>query len=375
MAIPYQPTFTVNPKYGFRYLAQPHIPNISNGNLNTSQATPPPAMGTQQGTPPQPQQQQVNYMDDPFPQGIDKRPIAQSLGYTAPRNNIAAGLGTMLGMATGVPFLGTMAGAAADKLDQSGKPAYGSFGTYDVQGNVFGEAGRAYDPITGSAVASYASPQDAYGTVTSGYNKLRAEGEGIGSSLLGSYDNSVYNVSRQDRMAGYSPAEVAGLNTINAQARRNAEIMSQGDYDEADLANISAAQLEFTNARPAPTAPSSGFYAYGTGAGDVFTTAPSYQTGVINEMGQIETPSGTVVQTTDTQGNTVSLLGTPEENFSNLDYLSNTSDDFQSSDTGFGVGGGTSFGEQVKQEAAVDIDAFGGSGPMISEGGGGGGGK
>jgi len=376
MAIPYQPTFTINPKYGFRYAAQPHIPNVSNGNLNTSQATPPPSLGTQQSTPPQPQQQQASYMNDPFPQGIDKRPIAQSLGYTAPRSNLAAGLGTIAGMATGVPFLGTMMGSAADKLDQSGKPAYGSFGTYDAEGNVFGEQGRAYDPITGAAVPSFKDTGTFLGSTfgigsdyeflgpETNYGKLRAEGEGIGSSLLGSYDNSIYNVSRADRMAGYTPAGLEGINTINAQARRNAEIMSQEDYDEADLANITAAQLGFTKDRPAPTAPSSGTYAYGTGAGDVFTTGGSYQTGVINESGQIETPTGTVVQTNDSQGNTISLLGTPEENFSNLDYLSNTTDDFGTKDNqgSFGVGGGNTFNQQVAEEKKVSIDEFGGKG-------------
>jgi len=318
MAIPYQPTFTINPKYGFRYAAQPHIPNVSNGNLNTSQATPPPVMGTQQSTPPQPQQQTVNYSDDPFPQGIDNRPIAQSLGYTAPRSNIAAGLGTIAGMATGVPFLGTMASAASNKLDQSGQPAYGSFGTYDIEGNVFGEQGRAYNPITGAAANSYASPQDwgsswlgigsDEGFLGSGssYGKLRAEGENIGSSLLGSYDNSVYNVSRYDRMMGMTPSSRANVSSVLGQARMNTQGLAPGETP----ATINASDLGFTGQRMGEPTTTSGMI--GTNAGDIFVTPGSYQPGVVMEGGGVMTPSGTLVQVTDANGKNYSLLGKDE---------------------------------------------------------------
>lgn len=286
----------------------------------------------------------------------DYRPAAQALGYTASQSNPLTG---MLAMIPG----GSLISGALNL-----NPDYGKPGTYDAQGNVFGESGRAYNPVTGAAAQSYASPAAYKDNLFGSYGQLRTVGENPLSAGLGSYENSIYNVSREDRMRGYSPGELAGVNTMQAQARRNAEIMGQDMYNEADLFDINAQMLGFDSSRPAPTAPSSGTYAYGTGAGDVFTTGAGYQTGVINKSGQIETPTGTVVQTSDTQGNTVSLLGTPEENFANIDYLSNTTDDFKSDDDGFGVGGNTTFGDQVKAEEKVSLDAFGGSGDDDSGG-------
>jgi len=414
----YQPGYTITPKYGQRYMnssfapavgapqsaavSQPSAPpqpagqgysmaNPFAGNAQFTQAqqnystnigsqptvgfrraipgvqgagpsTPP--VGTVPGMPAPPStsggvtQAASSGGDDPM-YSPDYRPAAQALGYSPTKTNPLAGL-----LAVGIPG-GSFLSSQLGLTNEYGKP-----GTYDAQGNVFGKSGRAYNPVTGAAAQSYASPAAYKDNLFGSYGQLRTVGESPLSAGLGSYENSIYNVSREDRMRGYSPGELAGVNTMQAQARRNAEIMGQDMYNEADLFNIDAQMLGFDPRGPAPTAPSSGTYAYGTGAGDVFTTGAGYQTGVINESGQIETPTGTIVQTSDTQGNTVSLLGTPEDNFANIDYLSNTTNDFKSDDDGFGVGGGTTFGDQVKAEEKVSLDAFGGSGDDDSDSGG-----
>src|SRR6056300_993352 len=103
--IPYQPTYAVNPKYGFRYLSQPYAPNVTPPyqppviqGLDGSNAAAPSVLGTQQGT----------YGSGDTIQTIDKVPAAQASGYQAGQSNLAAGLGTIAGMATGIPFLGTI---------------------------------------------------------------------------------------------------------------------------------------------------------------------------------------------------------------------------------------------------------------------------
>ena len=310
--LPYQPTYSIQPKYGFRYMTQPPIPNVSGGQpsvprpgtLGGSKAAPPPVMGAQE-TP--------GYLSDPFSDddfgAVDKRPIARRLGYQAPASNIAGGIGTMLGAMAGVPFVGSMMGSAAGKLDQSGKPAYGTMGTYDSQGNVFADAGRAYDPVTGSAVASYASPSAAYNTITGGYNQLRAAGENPISSALGSYDNSVYNVSRLDRMAGITPAGQAGLSTTYGLMRSNADL-APGETP----ATIGFADLGLDpNARSYGIAETDLTGEIGTGVGDVFISGGSYNPYVVGADGSLTGASGTLVATTDpVTGETVSLLSPKE---------------------------------------------------------------
>jgi hypothetical protein len=92
MAIPYQPTFSLQPKYGFRYSAQPFAPPSAPvaapppAGLQGSAATPPPVMGTQQGG-------QTNWQSDPFQSDPNKIPAAQTLGYAAGTQNPLGMLG------------------------------------------------------------------------------------------------------------------------------------------------------------------------------------------------------------------------------------------------------------------------------------------
>ena len=359
--LPYQPTYSVQPKYGFRYMTQPPVPNVSQpqqpvprpGTLGGSKAAPPPVMGAQE-TP--------GYLSDPFDDnqfgGVrDKRPIAQSLGYQAPASNVLGGIGAMAGMMAGVPGLGYVAGKIGEATDQSGKPAYGTEGTYDAQGNVFGSEGRAYDPVTGSAVASYASPSAAYDTITGGYNQLRAAGEGIGSSALGSYDNSVYNVSRMDRMAGITPAGQAGLSTVYGTMRSNADL-APGEAPQP----INVADLGLDPNARSYGVPETGLTGeIGTDAGDVFISGGSYNPYVVSDTGSMTGASGTLVATTDPMtGEKVSLMSKQDgggyTSAGAADIAATISPDYYSDDGGDEdySGGGVSFSSGIPTQTAAE---------------------
>ena len=383
MSIPYQPTFKLQPKTGFRYSSQPFVPPTQPINappplgLDGSGAAPPPVMGAQQGP---------AYANDPFGGGDNQfqanyKPAAQSLGYTQGTQN-------PMNILRGVPVLGT-AMSAMGAFDNLPDQTYGQPGTYDNSGNIFGNDGRAYNPVTGEMAQSYAKPSDWYGSwlgigtpeglggSSSSYGKLRAAGEGPIQSALGSYENSVYNVPRVDRMYGLSPASKAGLETIGTRGRHNAAVMdiegyrNQGyaddDLDRLDYTPITAEQLGYTNARPMPEGPRLGEtigYLPGIQTGDTFTSPNSYQSGVINQSGQIETPTGTIVQMNDAFGNKQSFLNDPETNKKNLqnvkasfdatkDYSGNEGDGLSDTTVSTGSGGNWNAGSDVTATSNV----------------------
>ena len=311
--IPYQPTFSVQPKYGFRYMSQPPIPNVNQTQqppkvgLDGSKSAPPQVMGVQEST--------TSYINDPFDDnqfgGVrDKRPVAQALGYQQPASNVGSAIGGFLGAMAGVPVIGGALGNAAASMDSSDQPAYGTMGTYDAQGNVFGDAGRAYDPVTGSAVASYASPSAAYNTITGGYDKLRAAGENPLSAALGSYDNSIYNISRFDRMQGITPASQQGLSTTYGLMRSN---MDPGPAEAPAI--ITPEMLGFDPMERDYGVPEGGLTGeIGADIGDVFISGDTYQPYIVSDDGSLVGQSGTLVQTTNpATGESVSLLSPKED--------------------------------------------------------------
>jgi len=224
----------------------------------------------------------------------DYRPISQSYGYTAAQSNPLAG---MLSLVPG----GSLINSALNI-----NPDYGRPGTYDAQGNIFGESGRAYNPITGAAAQSYASPSAYKDNLFGSYNQLRTVGENPISSGLGSYENSVYNISRADRMAGITPAGQQGITTTYGLMRSNADL-APGETP----ANIELRDLGLDpNARNYGV-PETGLTGeIGTGAGDVFISGGSYNPYVVSDTGSMTGQSGTLVSTTNPlTGEKVSLLG------------------------------------------------------------------
>jgi len=224
---------------------------------------------------------------------------AQALGYERGTQN-------PLGL---VPYVGSF----LTSLDGPGDYTYGQEGTYDAQGNVFGPAGRAYDPITGRAVASYGTKTDAFNTVTDGYGKLRDAGEGVVSSALGSYDNSVYKqmdldptLNIQGARAARNRGVGAPINTVAGMIEANTALTDPQEK-EANSKPITPDMLGFTGQRLGEPTSTTG--KFGSGVGDIVALQGG-EFGVRKSDGTISTPSGTVVQVSDTAtGESISLLG------------------------------------------------------------------
>lgn len=254
--------------------------------------------------------QQAGDNNGGFDYASSRIPQAQGLGYARGTQNP---LGLALAAIPGGSFL-------SNAMGLNDEYTYGSYGTYDAQGNVFGPEGRAYDPITGRAVASYASPSAAMSTIGGGYSKLRDAGEGVISSALGSYDNSVYkqmDLNPELNIAGARAARMRGegapMGTVADLINMNTQIaagdytgLSDDDIDRVEGTPITAAQLGFTGDRAAPSNISGKF---GTAPGDI-VALDNGQFGVRNESGTISTPTGTVVSLSDSTnpGQSISLL-------------------------------------------------------------------
>lgn len=396
--VPYQPTYSLQPQYGTRYGPSQFAPSVATAASPQTLGIQTPAttgVGAGQATP--------NYSQDPFAQGatvngqaqtgVGFRPATPGTTYpypgttypgsvppttappiTAPaaavnttiqtltggdntqggydRIPAAQALGYQQGTQNPVAFaLGLMPGGSLlmDAFDINKDSTYGNYGTYDTEGNVFGREGRAYDPITGRAAASYASPSDWYGGwlgigtpegafgPSSSYGKLRAAGEDPFSSFSGSYENSLYaqqeinpslNTAQARAAQLRGTADARGVPTIQGLIEANTAMFdpdyaaSQGfaedDLDRIGGATITASMLGFDGSRPAPTNISGKF---GTQPGDIARTEMGL--GVINESGQIETPQGTVVQMTDPYtGQSISLLGSTNNSTSGKSTIS-----------------------------------------------------
>lgn len=158
MAIPYQPTFSLQPKYGFRYGPSTFAPAVTSAatppptyGLDGSAAAPPQVLGTQQGV-------TQSWQDDPFVDNQNQRGYATELGYEKGTQN-------PLGLVSAVvPGMSSLISLTGYDTTGGGKYTYGNFGTQDTEGNVFGPEGQAFDPATGRATASF-GPQVELGDV------------------------------------------------------------------------------------------------------------------------------------------------------------------------------------------------------------------
>jgi hypothetical protein len=307
MAIPYQPNYKLQPKTGFRYSAQPFAPPTQPINappplgLDGSAAAPPPTMGGQQGP---------AYANDPFGGGDNQAESDRLQANTQSRINQAESYGYTRGTQNpmnflrAVPILGT-AMSAMGAFDNLPDQTYGQPGTYDNAGNVFSDNGRAYDPITGKPAQSYArmtgenswlgnaygiGTEEGIGGPSSSYGKLRSWGEDIPNSVLGSYDNSVYN------QMDSTMTTVDGIPTygMDLQGARNARRRGANSPIE-NLANDITLNTIASN-RPSTTAiddiidPGP---VWGTKPGDYFQldSGPA----VVSSSGQLKSKDGTTV--------------------------------------------------------------------------------
>ena len=99
-------------------------------------------------------------------------------------------------------------------------------------------------------------------------------------------------------------------------------------------------------------------YLPGIQTGDIFSSPNSYQSGVVNQSGQIETPTGTIVQMNDAFGTKQSFLNDSKTNKKNLqnvkasfdatkDYSSNEGDGLSGTTVSTGSGGNWNAGSDV----------------------------
>ena len=283
---------------------------------------PPPEVAT----PTAPQQQRSSNLmdtgpDDDNPQrvlasaggagNVDRTGIAQGYGYERGTGNFA-GLGSLLGAATGIPFVGGLASKGMDALGLPGN--YGEHGTTDAMGNVYGHSGRAYDPVTGRAVGSYRSGSDWKNAAFGGYNNLRAAGENPISAGLGSYENSIHNpYFARDNAADARAARLRGGSASTHGLTTTAGNINQNTFEGGQNA-VTAGQLGFTNDRAYNRdLVDNNTGVWGTGTGDLAAT--EFGPGVINESGTISHGGGTVVgltNTADPSAGNITLLGTSD---------------------------------------------------------------
>jgi len=355
--IAYQPSFTIKGKYGDRYGPSQFAPSVAfrqKPEEASLDATATPAVlstgaGNQTASEtPQVQQEQMGFTTDPL---SDNQNFVQgSVGfrttsnpYQSPTTNIppfipvAAPPMPDVSDVEPAPFVptgsddnvqGDLSGMRRDTSSMFGYTPteanplalvpfvgglfdsdYGAEGTFDAQGNVFGASGRAYDPLTGKAVASYKDRGTALSTVGDSYSNLRDSGEGMLSSALGSYENSVYNIDRIDRMKGITPASKAGMIDTPSLLRSNTNIDPLiGDEFQEITPEMLGIDTQSTPGIPELTGE------LGTDTGDVFISGDTYNPYVVTDDGSLVGTSGTLIQTTNPVTNKeVSLLSKQDD--------------------------------------------------------------
>ena len=234
-------------------------------------------------------------------------------GKTNPQQNAAANLGYERGnssLLSGITSMIPGGNFVKGPLGIGKNDTFGNEGTADAQGNVFDANGRAWDPITGRAVASYDNLSAGANTLKSSYGKLRAHGEGPISSALGSYDNSIYKQmddqrnedgstitkgeARTSRMRG----EGAPLNTIAGRIKTNTDSMEDNFNESGDAyinnKPVSAYDIGFDGLRAGTPKSTSGVF--GSNPGDIIPMARGTGFGVLS-------PDSDTSITYDNEGN------------------------------------------------------------------------
>lgn len=388
--VAFQPSYTIQPKYGFRYLTQPFVDTVSGaGNLQNPVAVPDtyaPPKNISADT-----QDQTNYIQDDTSNNdnsnIDntgRTDLAQSYGYTPSPSN-------PMMLVPGGAFISDMFGAPTDV----GKP-----GTFDTEGNVYGEDGKSYDIITGQQ-AGYATPGDFYDARTSSYDALRDKGLDPVQSFLGTYEGSYLDIPKAQQDYGANPATRDGIRNSMGDIRYNTAIENPeliftqpqyGDFgdiigytdpftgltkdqfnqsiqfDDADMVKYRDVSLpgipeygsgmQAFNANKEAGNPvvfgdreklgqfvqeDDGSYSPSIGTGTVVNTA--FGPGVVNSSGQVETAQGTVIQMSGVNNNNVIQKPTQVQvdqsnnDNNNDDYSEHQNDDGSWDDYSFNRGG------------------------------------
>tara|TARA_R110002126_G_scaffold199038_1_gene346764 strand:- start:33 stop:1055 length:1023 start_codon:yes stop_codon:yes gene_type:complete len=189
-------------------------------------------------------------------------------GTTTPRQDAAANLGYERGNSSP---LGLLPGYNLIKgpLGLGKNDTFGNEGTSDAQGNVFNSTGRAYDPITGRAVASYKDASSGFNTLKNSYGKLRKHTGPI-ESALGSYDNSVYKYMDENPGMTKEQARTARLRGENAPMDTVASRINSNTNMYGPIQPVSPYDLGYDGSRAGTPTSTSGVF--GSNAGDIIPT-------------------------------------------------------------------------------------------------------
>ncbi len=308
----YQENYTTNPKFGFRYIKPAsHAPATTPINAVGMDANAPPAiMGSAEPT--------TNNIDSTAPSREVspelRQNVASSYGYTKGTQNPNMMMGA-LGTLAGIPGLSFLQG-------EDSESTFGQPGTYDAQGNVFGDDGVAYDPISGD-VGNYKDIGTWWDNKKSGYDSLREAGLNPVAAGLGDYYNSPYYISDMSRYYGVTPANKAGMldtlgmvrsNTLGEDIYKHGSNIShpgrewEGYNITPEMLGLDPNTISSSGIKALLENPQAKFADKGTIGttnaipGSIVNT--EFGPGVVNESGQIQTAAGTVVQMSgENQGN------------------------------------------------------------------------
>ena len=247
---------------------------------------------------------------------------AASLGYSTGTTSPAKLAGMLLGTMTGIPGAGLLGAKAGQMLSKEQQETFGKYGTVDPgTGAVFGIANipgiseakvaQGFNPITGQKMAVFS------GTPSPSYMGQQVKSAfGFAPST---YTKQTYNSP--------TPMGQMGLASTLDKAISNMKgyDITNPDVDEYSFQDITAEDLGFSPGQAGYEEAANNSGVVGNNPGDLVETTTGV--GVITSSGQIKTSTGTVVQLGDK-----SLLGSTQENLSNIADHHAKEKDFSPSD-------------------------------------------
>lgn len=151
MTKPYQPSFSIQPTYGFRYMSQPFAPNVGNINSANTGIIPNYEYKPDYKVPDKP-------VSSVTPQVIDSGDDNQTIDDPTNRINVASDLGykdvygpdNPAAIIPGYGMLSSISGPAVPKTGFGSPDSVSS-----ITGGIFDEDSRSYNPITGEYNQEY----------------------------------------------------------------------------------------------------------------------------------------------------------------------------------------------------------------------------
>ena len=296
MTKPYQPSFSIQPTYGFRYMSQPFADNVSSGYIPPKYPMPEEPKVKPNYIPPQVNNQAVmDTSDSSNPSAeastqmsLDAAQNVSPRDYDAEEKGVF-GKGEVYGpsptgiLGAAIPGYGFMSSMTGPAVPTSG---YGSPGSVSsLTGGTFNEQGRSVDPITG-----YANPEFATSKAFTDYMLNDPFG-----NTFGDVDNQFSYSSNNPNVENTNQAQSFEFAMANSPLGKDKDGMTQDDkntiatkigldmgIDESSLGpnspTVDAIQgIGYSNTGAAPAG--SQFSSTGTFSTGDSTASPSVDTG------------------------------------------------------------------------------------------------